>query len=92
MKNEIYIIKYRYGDYDEFYEKIIFATTYKKKAIAYVKRFNQILEKWKTFYSQFEIEDCETTCIKEEYIDRYFQRGHRLQEIDKCFFEIVQLR
>lgn len=92
MKNEIYIIKYCGGDYEDYYEKIIFATTHKTKAISYVRRFNKILKKWKNYYSQFEIKDCGMTWIKEEYIDQYFQRWYSLREIDKCFFESVELR
>lgn len=47
-ENKIYIIKYHGGDYEDYYEKIIFATTDKTKAISYVRRFNKILKKWKT--------------------------------------------
>ncbi len=92
MKNKIYIIKYRGGDYEDYYEKIIFATTYKTKAISYVRRFNRILKKWKNYYSQFETKHCGITWIKEEYIDQYYQRWYSLQKIDKCFFASVELR
>lgn len=91
-ENKIYIIKYRGGDYEDYYEKIIFATTYKTKAIAYVRRFNRILKKWKNYYKQFETKHCGITWIKEEYIDKYFQRWYSLQEIDRCFFESIELR
>lgn len=88
----IYLVKYYGGDWDSYYETIIFATEVKSRATKYVSKFNRILKKWKQYYSQFEEERNGIVWIKEEHIAQHFDRWISLQNISKCYCHEVKLR
>jgi hypothetical protein len=87
--NNIYLVKYNRLDSNI----TIFATTKKSKALKYVTKFNKILKKWKTHYSQYE-ENAKYgfTWIKEEHIEQYFNRWDCLHDTSKCYCEEIPLR
>jgi hypothetical protein len=81
----IYVVKYNGGMYDDGYEITIFATFNKDTADKYVEKFNKLLNKWKEYYSLFqENNDLMTTA--------HFDRASQLYEINRCFYEITEIR
>lgn len=92
MSDKIYIVRYSGGDYDGRYEVNIFATDKKTTATKYVTRFNKILKKWKEHYKQYERDDLIMKWIKDEYLDLYFDRWDKLRNIDKCYWNEMELR
>ena len=92
MSTKIYLVKYCGGSYDDYYSVVIFATAKKPTATKYVTRFNRILKKWKQYYSQFENSDNGFKWIKDQHIEKHFDRWDRLRNITKCYYEEVSVR
>jgi hypothetical protein len=92
IMKKMFIVKYSFGSYEDHHVVIIFATTKKSTATKYVTKFNRILKKWKKHYSQYEQNDTGLNWIKEEYIEKYFDRWHCLRNINRCYYEEVPLR
>jgi hypothetical protein len=90
--NKIYIVKYRGGTYEDSWDNIIFATTKKTTATKYVTKFNRILKKWKDYYKQFEENKFGFNWLKNEYINKHFDRWNTISDISKCYYEEVPLR
>jgi hypothetical protein len=91
--DNIYLVKYSGGSYDDYYNVIVFATTKKSKATKYCAKFNRILKKWKEYYSQYEEDKYGWKWIyKEEYINQYFNRWYKLKNINKCNYEKIPVR
>lgn len=90
--NLIYIVYYTTGSYDDYQENVIFATKVKSKATKYVTKFNKILKKWKTYYSQFEEDRYGMKWIKKEHIDKYFDKWYKVRDIGRCSYYEVKLR
>jgi len=87
--SNIYIVKYSSSDYEEYSEIEIFATFDKKKAEKYVKRFNSLLDKWKTyFYKRFGENSYEMN--KNDYY--IFGRYITITEINRCFLTEIKIR
>lgn len=88
-----YVVQYQGGEIDDYFNVIIFVTNGKDKAKKYVERFNSSLEKWKDYYSQYEEErESEYRWIKDEYVSKHFNRWYEINNIDKCYFEEINLR
>jgi hypothetical protein len=92
MKNKIFVVIYSTGNYEDYHTVMIFATTKKSTATKYVTKFNNILKKWKKYYSQFEDNKMGFNWIKEEYIEQHSDRWNALRNINKCFWEEVEVR
>lgn len=92
MNEKIILVKYCGGEYDDFYTSIVFATNNIKTAKKYIAKFNKILKKWKRYYSKFEQGEGILRWIKEEYSESHYDRWYRLRNIDKCYFEEVEIR
>lgn len=92
MKNKIYLCCYSTGCYDDYRVIIVFATTNKSKASRWVSKFNKILKKWSYYYSQFEDDKSIINWIKDEYVDKYFDRWNRIRGINNAYMEAVELR
>jgi len=93
--DKVYLVKYCGSSYGDYYEITIFATAKKTTATKYVTKFNRILKKWKDYYSQFEYRHVELTdfnWIKDEYVDKYYDRWSSLQNVTKCYYEEVPMR
>lgn len=90
--NKIYVVKYCGGSYDDYYSTIIFATLKKSTATKYVTKFNKILGKWKSHYSQYETEEMGFRWIKKEYIEKHFFRWDALRSISKCYYDEIEMR
>jgi Fe-S oxidoreductase len=84
----MYIVKYSGGEWDDYYTSDIFVTSNKEVAEKYVEKFNNILKKWKEYYSQFA---GDYGSIKEEYIEMY-DRFYSLKGINKCYFKEIEIR
>ena len=92
MKNEIFLVRCSYGSYDDYLEKVIFVTENKSKAVKYVRKYNAILKKWKEYYSQYEEPLYTYKWIKKEFVNQYFDRWNKLQRLNKCSFEKIEVR
>lgn len=90
--SKCYIVKYYGGQYDSYYEVIIFATLNQKTAIKYINKFNGILKKYKDYYTQFEKKEHGYQWIRDEYIDKYYTRLSSLRDVTKCYYEEVEVR
>jgi hypothetical protein len=86
---KIYLVKYSTGQYEDYNEKIIFATFDKQKAIKYVSKFNQITNKWDKYYSKY---NGDYRWIKDEYVEKYFNRWYMLHELNNCTYEEINIR
>ena len=91
MEKEIYIVSYSTGSYEDYKEIIIFATTKKSKATKYVTRFNQILKKWKDYYSQYETREHGIVWLKDIY-NKWFERWYSLTKVNRCYWEKIEIR
>lgn len=87
----IYIVSYSTGSYEDYQEIILFATTKKSTATKYVTKFNKLVDKWYKYYSQYE-DDNMFGWIKQEYVEKYFNRWHKLKEINKAFYQEIEIR
>ena len=92
--SKLYIVKYYGGEWDDFFEVIVFGTFNKKTAIEYTKKFNRLLKKWKKYYSQF-IDKKESFYnykpLKPEY-EIYDKRWHQIKDIKKCIYYELPFR
>lgn len=89
---KIYIVKYSTGSYDDYCVNDVFATENKKLAISYTKKFNKIVKKWMSYFHQFEETKYGFNWIKDEYVERYFDRWNSLRCINDCFYEEIEVR
>lgn len=90
--DKIYLVKYCGGSYEDYYDTIIFATNKKSRATKYVTKFNKILKKWKLYYKQYETNEMGFPWIKNEYVQKYFNRWNMLNNITRCYFVEVPIR
>ena len=88
----IYIVKYTGGCYDDFYTEDVFVTDKKSKATRYVTKFNKMLKKWKEHYKQYESKELGMTWIKDEYVEKHFNRWDSLKMINNCYWEEIEVR
>jgi L-rhamnose mutarotase len=56
-----YVVTYYSGYFDDQFSVVVFVTSNKSTAIAYVEKFNRALKKWKKYYEE---------CIKEKGYNR----------------------
>jgi len=92
MKDKIYLCCYSSGAYDDYRVITVFATTNKSNAKRWVSKFNKILKKWRGYYSQFEDDKSIINWIKDEYVDKYYDRWNSIRKINNAFVEEVQVR
>lgn len=85
----IYIVSYSTGEYEDYIENNIFATFDEQKAIAYVKKFNSLKDKWYNYYSKY---NGDYRWIKDEFVDKYFPRWYMLHELNDCFYKEIEVR
>lgn len=88
----IYLIKYSVGSYEDYKEITVFATAVKKVATKYVTKANKILKKWKDYYSQFEDNRIGIKWIKEEYIEKYYNRWSSIKAVNRFYWEEIEVR
>ena len=88
----MYIIKYSGGDYESVYTKDIFVTNDHREAMRYVMKANKLLRKWKKYYKRYEVKWLGVTTIADEYTEAHYTTWYRLQNVDKCYFEEIELR
>ena len=91
-KEIVYIVSYSRGSYEDHKEIIIFATTKKSKATKYVTKFNRILKKWQEYYKQYETNEVGISWLKEEHVQKYFDRWYELRQVNYCYWEQIELR
>lgn len=92
MKDKIYLCCYSTGAYDDYRVVIVFATTNKSNAKRWVSKFNKILKKWSCYYSQFEGDLGGFKWIKDEYVEKYYDRWNSIRKINNAFVEEIELR
>ena len=92
MKNKIYLCCYSTGEYDDYRVITVFATMNKSKASRWASKFNKILKKWSYYYSQFEDDKSTINWIKDEYVEKYYDRWYSLYKTNNSFIEEVELR
>lgn len=88
---KIYLCCYSVGQYDDYHNIVVFATTSRNKAIKWKQKFNRILKKWKKYYSQYEQNNLGFPWIKDEY-DQYYDRWYSLKHINTATVEEINLR
>ena len=84
----MYIVKYSGGEYDDCYQVNIFVTADKELAEQYVDKFNNILKKWKDYFSQFLDEN---GFFKKEHIEMY-DRFYAITKVDICYYNEIETR
>jgi hypothetical protein len=89
---KMYIVRYCGGSYDDWYEINVFVTDKKATATKYVTKFNKTLKKWKEYYKQYESKKLGINWIKDEYVEQHFNRWNSLQNINKCYWNEIELR
>jgi hypothetical protein len=88
MEN-IYIVSYSTGEYEDYRECNIFATFDEQKAIAYVRRFNSLIDKWYNYYSKY---NGDYRWIKDEFVEKYFNRWYIMHELNDCSYKEIEVR
>ena len=99
MQN-IYIVYYSTGEYEDYRECNIFATFDKQKAIAYVRRFNSLKDKWYKHYSKYNGNyrwiyskyNGNYRWIKDEFVEKYFNRWYFMHELNDCSYKKIEVR
>lgn len=89
---KMYIVRYCGGGYDDWYETNVFVTDKKAKATKYVTKFNKLLKKWKEHYKHYEDKEFGMDWIKDEYVQQHFDRWNSLRNINKCYWNEIELR
>ena len=92
-KQNIYIVKYSTGYFENYREITIFATMDEIKANNYVRKYNIILDKLKTQYHKYGDHRGGFSTIKEEFKhSNVFYRFYEVFKLHRCFYEEVELR
>lgn len=89
---KMYVVKYSSGSYDDYTTVNIFVTDKKATATKYVTRFNELLKKWKHYFSQFESSEYGIRWLKKEYEESHFTRWDRVRNINKCYWDEIEAR
>lgn len=84
----MFLVKYSGGGIDDPFSINIFITSDQDIAEKYVKKFNDILARWKQYYKKFE----QQGVIADEFVQEYGDRWWRLYDIKRCHYEIIQVR
>lgn len=84
---KMYVVKYSTGSWEDYVVKNVFVTFDKDVAERYVAKFEATLQKLKSYYCQF-------TDIHNQDENYYIKwnRSVDLQEINRCWYEEIQLR
>ena len=77
--------------WDDWQEHKVFITSDKSKAEEYCKRFNQMLDKWKKYYRQFNGKLPEDYWIAEEY-KHLIDRWHQITEANEATITEIEVR
>lgn len=85
---KMYLVQYSSGEHGDYSERVLFVTSSKKTAIAFKKKFNRILKRWKKYYSQY---SDSSGCIKVEYL-KYFGRWSTIMELNNCFYTEIKVK
>ena len=92
-KQNIYIVKYSTGYFENYREITIFATMDEIKAKDYISKYNMILDKLKTQYHKYGDHRGGFSTIKEEFKhSNVFYRFYEVFKLHRCFYEEVELR
>jgi hypothetical protein len=86
---KMYLVCYSCGSYEDYRNITIFVTKNLRRARSYRAKFNRILRKWNDYYSQF---TGDNDWIKNEYIEKYYDRWHMIRNINRCFIDEVEVR
>lgn len=93
VSGSYYLVRYSSGSYEDAFDVVVFATNKKSTATKYCTKFNKLLKKWQNYYKQFETKKYGImTWIADEHIDTKFYRWNRLQNISRCYYEVVSVR
>ena len=92
MKNKIYIAKYSTGSYENHKEYIVFASTNKSKVTKWCTKFNKMLKKWIIHYDKYCHDYLGIRWIKEEYVEKHYERWSLLQNINNAYYEEIEIR
>lgn len=87
-----YLCYYSVGQYDDYRVNNVFVTNNIKSAKIWIKKFNNIAKEWKLYYSQYEEDKHSFTWIKDEYVEKYYDRWSSLRSINKANFEEIEFR
>ena len=92
MIEKVYIVAYSEGLYEDYCKYNIFATGSKVKATEYRDKFNKLLKKWQEYYTIYGEEKLGRLYLKEEYVEKYFDRWYKIMDIHECFIEELEIR
>ena len=85
---KMYIVRYCGDSYDA----NVFVTDKKSTATKYVSKFNKTLKKWKEHYKKYEVKEHGMNWIKDDYAEQHFNRWNALRNINKCYWDEIELR
>lgn len=92
MVNKMYIAKYSTGEWDNYYETTVFASTDKRLVTKWVTKFNRIHKEYLKMYEPYLTSEHGLPWIADEYIDKYADKWYDLKRINKAFWEEIELR
>lgn len=88
----MYICYYTTGSHDDFWRTNVFVTESFEKAQNWSNKFNEKLQKWKKYYSQYEDNKYHFAYISDIFVDKYFDRWHVLNNTNMAGFEEIEKR
>lgn len=91
IKRRLFIVGYSGGDESGYWRHEIFATDNELLAEVYVKRFNEILKKWKDYY--------DSICVDGEFGYRTLpeesnltHRYYQVMDVEECYYKEIDFR
>ena len=86
-----FLVSYCIGEYEDWRRIVVFITDNENVAINYCKKFNNLHDKWKKYYTRFEDKN-ENGDIQEEYIEKRYEKWNILQEFKGCSYTSIEFR
>lgn len=86
----MYLVSYSKYSYEDEITIHIFVTPYENHALAYVNKFNNILDKWYNYYKRYSTNNGHR--LAHEHKGKYGRRWWQLQNINEAEYTEVEYR
>ena len=92
-KEKLYLVMNSNGDWDNYYEYVLFATKDKDYAEKYIGKFSKLIDKIKNTLEPYTEKDNGFRHIKEEYYNSWqYLRWEQLRNLGEPFIKEIELR
>jgi purine-nucleoside phosphorylase len=88
-KQYMYLVTYSQGVWDDYVKIDVFVTHDESKAQKYVDKFNTMLEKWKSYFS--ETVDMENAWLI-AHADEKTERAYQIWNVNRAYIDKIELR